>query len=366
MYNRDPVDALDQLLDQALLTPEQQEARLDSLQLAEWVHQGQTARFYAQQQMMATQQAMADRANKNRRDAPEIQVGSTVYFKPREPYKAKLSSYGLGVFRVTERNDNSLKLVDAHNKERVANIRDLIAIPQETEAKTELQTFQLLQALLHENNQRPETAATEMESETLLAPELLDAPESSFPVHHPWEEGPLEVDDEELPALEEVKALEQNVTPAELPRQILMGLFDDIAALVPMVHPASAPKRVGEEVRATEAPARSEPALPVLSAIQSVPYKLAPQLPRRSQRHKMVEKETNPFVNVTVKDQELYVQLHDKTWLPFGQTTNPDKWRWLRLLRQDSSNPSWYFPALCQMTDQMLLEETAIQKGSSV
>ena len=80
----------------------------------------------------------------------------------------------------------------------------------------------------------------------------------------------------------------------------------------------------------------------------------------------MAEKETNPFVNVTVKDQELYVQLQDKTWLPFGQTTNPDKWRWLRLLRQDSSNPSWYFPALCQMTDQMLLKETEIQKGSSV
>ena len=73
------------------------------------------------------------------------------------------------MFRVTERNDNSLKLVDAHNKERVANIRDLILLSRKERDRSNVQ------ALLYENNQRPETASTEMESETLLAPKLLRA-----------------------------------------------------------------------------------------------------------------------------------------------------------------------------------------------
>jgi hypothetical protein len=78
-----------------------------------------------------------------------------VYFKPRLPYKSKLSNYGLGIYRVLSRKGNFTKLVDTDGSTRDANIRDLVLIREADRGVTELEGYQLLYSLLHGANKVP-------------------------------------------------------------------------------------------------------------------------------------------------------------------------------------------------------------------
>ncbi len=153
MYGRDPVDSVDLLFD-AVTRPTEK----GDVNMADWVTKITDARHYAQQHLAAVQEEMVARANKNRRSAFEIEEGTMVYFKPRQPYKAKLDSYGLGIYRVVRRKGNFVTLQDTDGGQREANIRDLVLIREANPGVTELEGYQLLYALLHGADKVPAEA----------------------------------------------------------------------------------------------------------------------------------------------------------------------------------------------------------------
>jgi hypothetical protein len=108
-----------------------------------------------------------------------------VYFKPRLPYKSKLSNYGLGIYRVLSRKGNFTKLVDTDGSTRDANIRDLVLIREADRGVTELEGYQLLYSLLHGANKVPlevgEPPSTERTCPILLTPR--------WPRRNQWRQG---------------------------------------------------------------------------------------------------------------------------------------------------------------------------------
>jgi hypothetical protein len=143
MFGRDPVDSIDLLFDTVRGT------KKDNINMADWVAKIAEARDYAQQRLAAVQEDMATRANKSRREATEIVEGALVYLKPRMPYKPKLDTYGLGIYRVLRRKGNFVTLQDTDGTQREANIRDVILIQEVPHGVTELEAYQLLYTLLH-------------------------------------------------------------------------------------------------------------------------------------------------------------------------------------------------------------------------
>jgi transposase InsO family protein len=143
MFGRDPVDSIDLLFDTVRGT------KKESINMADWVAKVAEARHYAQQRLAAVQEEMTARANKSRREATEIVEGALVYLKPRMPYKPKLDTYGLGVYRVLRRKGNFVTLQDTDGTQREANIRDVVLIQEVPHGVTELEAYQLLHTLLH-------------------------------------------------------------------------------------------------------------------------------------------------------------------------------------------------------------------------
>jgi transposase InsO family protein len=166
MFGRDPVDSIDLLFD-SVCPP-----KAHDVNLADWVAKIANARHYAQQHLAATQAEMVARVNKNRRAANEIEEGALVYYKPRMPYKAKLSAYGLGIYRVLNRKGNFVKLVDTDSNTRDTNVRDLVLVKETDRGVTELEGYQLLYALLHGANKVPLEASESQHDE--LVPVLAD------------------------------------------------------------------------------------------------------------------------------------------------------------------------------------------------
>ncbi len=76
----------------------------------------------------AAQEANADRVNRSRREAEDIQEHAWVFFKPKMEHQAKLAPFGLGLFQVVRRRGNALDLKDEHGLERQANFSDVVMV----------------------------------------------------------------------------------------------------------------------------------------------------------------------------------------------------------------------------------------------
>jgi transposase InsO family protein len=148
MYGRDPVDALDQWIDDAL------ELQPTPVSPDDWNFKLQQARQRAQEHLLQQQQHASDRADRSRRDpAPAFTPGTYVYWRPRlmDERSSKLKYRGTGqVMRIQELRGNHAFLETLKGSVQRANVSDLFPL-RSRRPYHRINLYEVLRSMLHRN-----------------------------------------------------------------------------------------------------------------------------------------------------------------------------------------------------------------------
>jgi hypothetical protein len=305
LYGRDPVDSVDQTID-ALVG---EDTRLPTLD--EWMTRLEVARHLAQQHLIAVQEANAERLNRSRHDADEIQEHSWVYLKPRQERKAKLDGFGLGLFQVVRRAGNVLDLRNEQGGEQRANISDVVLVRRPPPGYTVMDPYQVLRSLLHQHARISDPAP-----HALLAP---DFDLSTTPVS-PWDSS---FDGDADSADSDVYQLEG-------------GRFRPIPMVAVGSSDAERAAPAVPDKDKMEADEEMDPVILPQPAVSFTPKMAPPGQRLEPERRGRV---ANRISDVAVRDRLLYVKIgyqgepdteDDPTWFFFKDLAEPDKRQWLR------------------------------------
>ncbi len=354
MYGRDPVDTVDQTMEELL----GEDAERPTAEL--WSYRLEAARFLAQQHLIATQEANAARVNRNRHEAEDIQEHSWVFLKPAMERQTKLANFGLGLFRVVSRRGNALDLQDEQGQKRQANISDVVLVRHPPQSCTVMDPYQVVRALIHQHAVASPTAPSQSEEAERRLGESSPA--------SPWDSSYSGADEEDTsdvgtpgvarrialpPSLSQPlkEKMEENDFAETAEAEVLgqqvgkmieeKGSLDQVGGMVEEEVPVQHPSETEKEKDVSDFGEKLEEDHPAEDRVLARPTerRRAP-LPTSTMAAPQEKKSVaNRIVDVAVRERRLYIQIGyrdepdqptDQSWYFYKDLAQPSKLKWLR------------------------------------
>ncbi len=345
MHGRDPVDAVDQVLEE--LSGVQAQPPPD---VQRWLERLDKARFAAQQHLFAAQLSNKEQVDRNRREASEIVVGAWVYLRLREERKQKLEAFGQGVFQVLERQGNRVRLGGENGSERWANIADVVLLRSPPKGKDVFDAYQRTRLLLHK----------ELTKEELAAEQRWDAQVQEEAPLPPEEEALME--EETLQEEELLKHAQDQANAQEDER--LRGVMEDLLGSVEdlVAKPMATEERVSKEVL-SKGKEEWAPSVEPSTTVARVD-----QPSKRVLRSQQKDRTEPKIVGAAIQQQQLQVQVRrpkvGTTWHDFVELDDARKWDWLRDFRDHSGSAHLDYPEVRKLVEGFLAQDYTVPSSS--